>query len=129
MVAAGIQEIDTLQTATRDIIMRQFEVNALGPVLVVQALLPRLQPGSKVRSRNRLGVRVWQTRTLVWCSKGDGSQTPCSNTMQVVLIASKMGSIAAVGLTGAEMVGVAAASPMSAFLIWQVLMPGCARGQ
>ena len=67
VVAAGIQEIDTLQTATRDIIMRQFEVNALGPVLVVQALLPRLQPGSKVRSRNRLWVHVWQMRTLVWC--------------------------------------------------------------
>lgn len=48
MVAAGIQEIDTLQTVTRDVIMRQFEVNALGPVLVVQALLPRLRPLSKV---------------------------------------------------------------------------------
>lgn len=48
VVAAGIQEIDTLGTVTRDIMLRQFEVNALGPVLVVQALLQKLQPGSKV---------------------------------------------------------------------------------
>ena len=50
------------------------------------------------------------------------------NTVQVVLIASKMGSIAAVGLTGGEMVSVGAASLMPAFLTWQVRMLVCTRG-
>lgn len=115
MVAAGIQEIDTLQTVTRDVIMRQFDVNALGPVLVVQALLPRLLPGSKVRLSDKVGmpeVQGMRNKESSWVQLSLLVVT-VGLPMQVVLIASKMGSIAAVGLTGGEMVGSAAAPPIA----------------
>lgn len=45
---AGIFRDDTLETLDLDHVRRQFEVNALGPLIVTRALLPRLGPGSKV---------------------------------------------------------------------------------
>lgn len=45
---AGILSNESLEDLDLDRIRRQFEVNALGPLLVTRALLPRLQQGSKV---------------------------------------------------------------------------------
>lgn len=40
---AGIGEKDSLESATKASLMRQFEVNAVGPFLVTRALLPNLK--------------------------------------------------------------------------------------
>ncbi len=45
---AGILDRVTLDDLDFDSIRKQFEVNALGPLRLTQALLPNLQPGSKV---------------------------------------------------------------------------------
>lgn len=45
---AGILSRDSLDDLDLDGMRRQFEVNALGPLVVTRALLPRLQQGSKV---------------------------------------------------------------------------------
>ncbi len=45
---AGIHSNETLDDLNFDRIRRQFEVNALGPLRVTRALLPRLSEGSKV---------------------------------------------------------------------------------
>ena len=50
IVSAGSQEVDTIETVTRDSIRRQFEVNALGPLFLVKGLQSSLSDGSKVRS-------------------------------------------------------------------------------
>lgn len=45
---AGVMGSDRLGALDYDDIRRQFEVNALGPLRVTEALLDRLQPGAKV---------------------------------------------------------------------------------
>ena len=45
---AGVMGSDRLGALDYDAIRRQFEVNALGPLRVTEALLDRLQPGAKV---------------------------------------------------------------------------------
>ncbi len=67
VVAAGIQEPDTLDDVTHDIIRRQMEVNALGPVFVVQALKQRLSPGAKVRFSPHPRLALWQAMVQLWC--------------------------------------------------------------
>ncbi|KAF4314851.1 hypothetical protein BBO99_00009887 [Phytophthora kernoviae] len=44
---AGIGEAGGLESATKESLMRQFEVNAVGPFLVTRALLPNLQLAAK----------------------------------------------------------------------------------
>ena len=45
---AGILESDSLETANQEEIIEQFYVNALGPFLLTQNLLPHFKPGSKI---------------------------------------------------------------------------------
>ncbi|MCT0214772.1 SDR family oxidoreductase [Synechococcus sp. CS-1330] len=45
---AGILETNRLEHLDSDSLRRQFEVNAMAPLLLVAALLPNLQPGSKL---------------------------------------------------------------------------------
>jgi NAD(P)-dependent dehydrogenase (short-subunit alcohol dehydrogenase family) len=45
---AGILETNRLENLDSDSLRRQFEVNALAPLQLVAALLPNLQPGSKL---------------------------------------------------------------------------------
>lgn len=45
---AGVMGADRLGALAYDAIRRQFEVNALGPLRVTEALLDRLRPGAKV---------------------------------------------------------------------------------
>lgn len=45
---AGILETNRLENLDSDSLRRQFEVNALAPLRLVDALLPNLQPGSKL---------------------------------------------------------------------------------
>lgn len=45
---AGLLERESLGSLDFDTITRQFEVNAVGPLRVTEALLPKLQAGSKV---------------------------------------------------------------------------------
>lgn len=47
-VVAGLQHYDTLQTIDRKQIRQQFEVNALGPLFLVQALQHTLAESAKV---------------------------------------------------------------------------------
>lgn len=79
VVAAGIQEPDTLDDVTHDIIRRQMEVNALGPVFVVQALKQRLSPGAKVRFRPAcLALHCGK----LWCS-GHITTHICAHSMRL----------------------------------------------
>ena len=75
VVAAGIQEPDTLEDVTHDIMRRQMEVNALGPVLVVQALRHRLAAGGKARACDTSVCSTsccFRCQTaLVWCCAPD----------------------------------------------------------
>ena len=48
VVAAGYQELDTIDTVTREGARRQFEINALGPLFAVKKLRGFLQKGGKV---------------------------------------------------------------------------------
>lgn len=48
VIAAGIQERDNIETLTRDTLHRQMEVNAYGPIFVVQALRRALRTNGKV---------------------------------------------------------------------------------
>jgi NAD(P)-dependent dehydrogenase (short-subunit alcohol dehydrogenase family) len=45
---AGVADVDALGSFDFDAFRRQFEVNALGPLRVTEALLDRLRPGAKV---------------------------------------------------------------------------------
>ncbi|TMW68958.1 hypothetical protein Poli38472_001114 [Pythium oligandrum] len=45
---AGIGDVDTMETATRDSIVNQFVVNTLGPFLVTRAFLPNLRAAAKI---------------------------------------------------------------------------------
>jgi NAD(P)-dependent dehydrogenase (short-subunit alcohol dehydrogenase family) len=45
---AGVLIADSLAEARRDDVLRQFELNALAPLLATRALLPRLSAGSKI---------------------------------------------------------------------------------
>jgi NAD(P)-dependent dehydrogenase (short-subunit alcohol dehydrogenase family) len=48
VIAAGSQEVDQLSTLTKDVIRRQMETNAIGPLFTVKRLQQSLQKGSKV---------------------------------------------------------------------------------
>lgn len=53
---AGILESMSLETLDLDSVRQQFEVNAIAPLRLSQALLPRLQPGAKlVLMTSRMG--------------------------------------------------------------------------
>ena len=71
---AGILRPDTLASLDYDAMLEQFRVNTLGPLRVSQALLPNLEPGSKIAivtsrvgsiedngSGNNYGYRVSKT--------------------------------------------------------------------
>ena len=45
---AGIGRFETLDEITEENVMAQFQVNALAPLFLTRALLPRLRPGAKV---------------------------------------------------------------------------------
>ena len=45
---AGIGRFETLQGTTPSDVMAQFQVNAVAPLFLTRALLPRLRPGAKV---------------------------------------------------------------------------------
>ncbi|MGB5134021.1 MAG: SDR family oxidoreductase [Prochlorococcaceae cyanobacterium] len=45
---AGVLEADSLESVEADSLRRQFEVNAVAPLLLTRALLPLLHPGSKL---------------------------------------------------------------------------------
>ena len=45
---AGILSVDSLESLDFEAMERQFRVNALGPLRVTRALLPKLAPGSKI---------------------------------------------------------------------------------
>lgn len=45
---AGVLIADSLAESRRDDVLRQFELNALAPLLATRALLPRLSAGSKI---------------------------------------------------------------------------------
>ena len=45
---AGILEVDQLPSVDLDGVLRQLQINAIGPLRVTQALLPKLSAGSKV---------------------------------------------------------------------------------
>ena len=45
---AGIGRFTSLETTTLEDVLAQFQVNAVAPLFVTRALLPRLRPGSKV---------------------------------------------------------------------------------
>ncbi|KAG3014507.1 hypothetical protein PC121_g2647 [Phytophthora cactorum] len=46
---AGINLPGSLETGTKEVLMRQFEVNAVGPFLVARTLLPNLQLAENTR--------------------------------------------------------------------------------
>jgi NAD(P)-dependent dehydrogenase (short-subunit alcohol dehydrogenase family) len=48
MLVAGYQQWDRLGILDAEGLRKHFEVNAIGPILIVQALRPNLKPGSKV---------------------------------------------------------------------------------
>ncbi|RLN20263.1 hypothetical protein BBJ28_00006022, partial [Nothophytophthora sp. Chile5] len=47
---AGVLEEDDFETATKELLMRQFEINSVSPFLVTRALLSNLQLASRVSS-------------------------------------------------------------------------------
>lgn len=49
LVVAGLQHYDTLQTLDRKLVRQQLEVNAVGPLFLVQALQHNLAESAKVR--------------------------------------------------------------------------------
>jgi len=91
LVVAGLQHYDTLKTLDRKLVRQQLEVNAVGPLFLVQALQHNLADSAKVNSAN----------TLSWpCIKGFKSQL----LIQVVLLASRMGSLTQVDFTAGDVV-------------------------
>ena len=50
VITAGIQEVDNLQSVDLEGLRRQMDVNAYGPLFVVQALRGHLREGSHVRA-------------------------------------------------------------------------------
>ena len=57
---AGILEGNRLENLDSDSLRRQFEVNALAPLRLVAALLPNLQPGSKLALMTSLSAAFHQ---------------------------------------------------------------------
>lgn len=66
---AGIGLPVELETGTKDALMRQFEVNAVGPFLVTRTLLPNLQ----------LATKAHGTASVVQLSSFLGSIGSCTN--------------------------------------------------
>lgn len=50
MLVAGLQHYDTLATMSRQHVREQFEVNAVGPLFLVQTLQQHLTDSSKART-------------------------------------------------------------------------------
>ena len=48
VIAAGVQEVDKLETVSKQSIQRQLEINAIGPLFAVKELQPKLVKGAKV---------------------------------------------------------------------------------
>ncbi len=69
LVVAGLQHYDTLKTLDRKLVRQQLEVNAVGPLFLVQALQQNLADSAKVNS-------AWhgEQNKLSWpCIKGSVS--------------------------------------------------------
>lgn len=104
VVAAGCQELDTVDSVTRDCIRRQFEVNALGPLFAVLDLQPNLSKGAKVAPCCKCSDCTCSSAipplNVAHC-------TSVAHTFfcsQVAFISSKNGSITEVDATGGELV-------------------------
>ena len=48
VIAAGLQEVDKLETVSKQSIQRQLEINAIGPLFAVKELHPKLVKGARV---------------------------------------------------------------------------------
>ena len=72
---AGVLENNRLDTLDAESVRRQFEVNALAPLRLSQALLPNLQPGSKlVLMTSRMGsidALTLETSGTFWHANGE----------------------------------------------------------
>ena len=100
-VVAGLQYYDTLQTIDRKQVRQQFEVNALGPLFLVQALQHTLAESAKVSWRWRLLATASNSSVL---TAGHTLSQSAYCVLQVVLLASRMGSLTQVDFTNGDVV-------------------------
>lgn len=68
LVVAGLQHYDTLKTLDRKLIRQQLEVNAVGPLFLVQALQQNLADPAKVHAAAHLGQPWADTHLCRSCS-------------------------------------------------------------
>lgn len=94
MVVAGLQHYDTWSTVNRQHVRQQLEVNAVGPLFLVQALQHNLAESAKVQ----WSCACITVRKVMQCTYDTGV------CMQVVLLASRMGSLTQVEFTKGDVV-------------------------